>query len=354
MDSYVASAASIRDAFGEVGDDELAFVAQRCLDAGAWDHALALCDALGARENAPGVVLCRAIATFLSGEHDAAFAAVDRLLERPPRSLSALSVKAEMQLRAGRGEAARQSLLELVERYPDYPRALGLLASAFMPGPHYREVLARMHELTKPRCYLEIGVDTGATLALAARSEQAVGVDPAAVPLADRLPHHVRLFREESDVFFDRARESVFGARRVDLVFIDGMHRFENALRDFASAESWAHAGATIVLHDCVPIVARTATRERTTKFWVGDTWKLVPALAAYRPELKLTTLLTPPSGLVVVRRLNPGSRVLHERRDEIVARFSELEYARAPGDFAPELNAVPCNEAGLALALKA
>jgi hypothetical protein len=99
--------------------------------------------------------------------------------------------------------------------------------------------------------------------------------------------------------------------------------------------------------------VARAAARERSTKFWVGDTWKVVAALATYRPELKVTTVLAPPSGLVVVRRLNPGSSVLRERLDEIIERFLPLAYERLPGDFAPELHAVPNDEAGLALALR-
>jgi hypothetical protein len=198
-------------------------------------------------------------------------------------------------------------------------------------------------------------VDTGATLALAHAAELAVGVDPAEVSGAGRLPPNVKLYRETSGEFFARrTRDAVFGSRRVDLVFIDGMHRFENALDDFVHAESWCHAGGTIVLHECVPILARTAARERSTKFWVGDTWKLDPALARYRPELKLTTVLAPPSGLVVVRRLNPAAQQLAAERERILERFLPLEYERAPGDFAPELNAVPNDDAGLALALRA
>jgi tetratricopeptide (TPR) repeat protein len=354
-DSYVAPAAAIREAFGELSADELVFMAQQCLELGASEHALALCDALAGEEVTPGIALCRAVAQFLAGDRETALEAVDRLLALPRKPLPALGVKAEMLLRAGDRDGARATLLELVERYPDYPRALGVLSTLFLPGPHYRDVLARIHQLLRPRCYLEIGVDTGATLALAERSELGVGVDPADTPLVKRLPPHLRVFREESDRFFaERQRDSLFGSRRVDLAFIDGMHQFEQVLRDFANAESWAHAGGTIVLHDCVPVVARTAARKRATKFWVGDTWKIVPALAAYRPELKLSTVLTPPSGLVVVRRLNPGSSVLRDRFDEIVEHFAALEYERAPGDFAPELNAVPNDEAGLALALKA
>ena len=124
-DSYVAPAAAIREAFGELYADELVFLAQQCLELGASDHALALCDALAGEDATPGIVLCRAVAQFLAGDRETALAAVDRLLELPRRPLSALGVKAEMLLRAGDRDGARATLLELVERYPDYPRALG-------------------------------------------------------------------------------------------------------------------------------------------------------------------------------------------------------------------------------------
>jgi len=351
-DSFVAPAAEIGEAFGELGADELVFVLQQCLETGAWDHALALGAALAEAAPTPGIRLCRAVATFLSGDAEGALSAVDELLAGARRPLPALSVRAEMLLRLGRRDEARGCLLELVNRYPDYPRAQGLLATLYLPGPHYREVLAKMHQLLRPKTYLEIGVDTGATLALAERSELAVGVDPVNA-VRVRLPQNAKLFQEASDEFFEkRRREAVFGSRRVALAFIDGLHRFENALSDFANIESWADPNGTVVLHDCVPILPRAAARERSTKFWVGDTWKLVPALRAYRPELKLTTVLAPPSGLVVVRRLNPGSRVLFERRSEIIARFAELAFERAPGDFAPELNAVSNDDSGLSRAL--
>jgi Methyltransferase domain len=351
-DSFVAPAAEIAAAFGALDADELVFVLQQCLEAGAWDHALALTDALERVEQTPGIRLCRAVATFLSGDTAGGLSAVDGVLAGGARPLPALSVRAEMLLRLGQREAARESLLELVGRYPDYPRAQGLLATLYMPGPHYREVLARLHQLLRPKTYLEIGVDTGATLALAGQSELAVGVDPVNA-LRVRLASNARFFEEASDEFFSkRGREAVFGARRVALAFIDGLHRFENALSDFANVESWSDPAGTIVLHDCVPILARAAARERSTKFWVGDTWKIVPALRAYRPELKITTVLAPPSGLVVVRRLNPGSRVLSERRNEILQRFLPLSFERAPGDFAPELNPVQNDESGLAQAL--
>lgn len=349
-DSFVAPPEAIRAAFAASEADDLTFVLRQCLELGAWDHALALSEAVGSE--APGVRLCRAVALFVAGKTAEALHVVGDLLESNPQQLSALAVQAQMLARTGDTAGAKRALLAVVDRYPDYPGAHGLLSTLSMPGPHYRDVLAQLHERLRPRTYLEIGIESGATLALARHSDRIVGIDPAEYPLQHALPP-ARIFREESDAFFARhSREQVLGTRRVDLAFIDGMHRFENALRDFSNTEQWAHAGATIVLHDCVPLTARTATRERATKFWVGDTWKVVLALTRNRPDLRVRTILAPPSGLVIVRRLNPGSSVLAARSEAIVEELATLEWSAPFGAVPAEFGALANDERGVAEAL--
>lgn len=326
---------------------EVVLLAQQCLQAGAWDQALAICEATGSLAE-PSVRLCHAVATFVGGDKSAALAELVEVLESHPEHLSARAVQAQMLARNGDRAGALPPLLELVERYPDYPGAHGLLASLLMPGPHYRDVLTRLHERTKPRTYLEIGVESGATLALARHSSTVLGVDPEPHPIKHPLPEGARLFHETSDAFFAaHSREGTLGTRRVDLAFIDGMHRFENALLDFAHCESWCHADSIIVLHDCLPLVKGTASRERATNFWVGDTWKVVLALAARRPELRIRTVPCPPSALVVVRRLNPGSNLLLREFSEISAEFAEAEWEHAPGQAPAAFNVVTNDEQG-------
>lgn len=266
-----------------------------------------------------------------------------------PEQLSALAVHAQMLARSGRRDEALLLVGRVIERFPDYPGAQSLLGALLLPGPHYRDVLARLHAELKPRAYLEIGVDTGATLALAGACDVALGVDPAEIRPAKPLPACARLFRATSDEFFAaHTAAEVLGSRRLDLVFIDGMHRFENALADFMHAEAWASATGTIVFHDCLPLHPVTASRERRSNFWVGDTWKVVMALSSARPDLRIRTIPCPPSGLVVVRRLNPSSTVLSARREEFVARFRELAWERSLGEFAPEFSLVTNDAAGI------
>jgi methyltransferase family protein len=353
-DSFVPSAAELRRAFASKSPAELVFFARQCLERGGYDQVLALAAALGARfEEEPSLALTLAVARFLAGERAGATAAVAAVVEQRPEDLNALSVLAEMRARQGDGAGAVAALARLVELYPDYPGTHATLAALLMPGPSYRDVLRAIHAALRPRTYLELGVAAGATLSLATGAEIAVGVDPVEAPLEHVLPAGARVVRATSAAFFaEQRRADVFGSTPVELTFVDGLHEFETALDDFLSAEAWSSAASTIVLHDCVPIARVTARRERATRFWVGDTWKAAWALARYRPELRIRTVLTPPSGLVVVRRLDPSAAA--ERRDfaRAKAELAPLEYPLGVGEWPAELHVVPNTPAGLAEAL--
>jgi Methyltransferase domain len=353
-DSFVPAPELIQGAFADASSADVLFFLRQCLERGGFDHALALGRALPALcDSEPALVLTLAVARFLGGERPEAREAVLGLLRERPTDLNALAVLAEMDARSGKPDAAVEHLTRLVERYPDYPGAQASLAALLMPGPPYRDVLSGIHAALRPSTYLELGVAAGATLALATTATIAVGVDPVPAPLEHVLRAGARVVHETSDAFFaERTRASVFGERPVELVFIDGLHLFEQALRDFMNAERWCAEGSTIVLHDCVPITASTARRERSTRFWVGDTWKAAWALARHRPDLRLRTILTPPSGLVVVRRLDPSSASLQQDFDAIVAELGPLTYPLSPGQWPEPLHVVANTPAGLTEAL--
>ena len=332
---------------------ELVLLAAQALRVGSLEQAASVCDAwTGAPE--PALQLTRAAALFGLGEQRPAIELVEQVLAASPEHLVALFYLAQMAQQTGDPTRATELLLRVLERFPDFPGAQGALASMRLPGPPYRAVLRRLHELQKPRNYLEIGVESGATLALARAAERAVGVDPDQDKLRPELvPPCARVFHTTSDAFFrEHTLASCFGGKPVDLAFIDGMHWFEYALRDFINVEAWSGPETVVVLHDCLPVFPLTASRERRTRFWVGDVWKVVSILRQYRPELRIKIIATAPSGLCVVRGLVPGSRVLSERFDEIVEAFKEAPYT-APALGAPEgFDLVPATEAGVAEAL--
>ena len=147
----------------------------------------------------------------------------------------------------------------------EYEAALGIdgglvrahlgLSKARLPGVPYGTWLSRFHELLRPAVYLEVGVATGRTIALAQPPTIAIGIDP--VPtLVVPVTAETHIFAEPSDAFFDERRlHRMLGDRRVDFAFVDGLHTFEQALRDFIT---WRRAAPT-------PRSSRSTTRSRWT-----------------------------------------------------------------------------------------
>ena len=203
-----------------------------------------------------------------------------------------------------------------------------------LPGAEYRHCLRQIHSTLRPANYLEIGCLDGETLALAGCP--AIGIDPAFKPRIAIGPEAraLFLFQVESDAFFARYDPARLLGQAVALAFIDGLHRIENALRDFIHVERCCAADGVIVLHDCVPLDrfmacrdqgdAVTRARSRRPAFWTGDVWKMLPILARFRPDLEVTVFNAPPTGLVLVRGLDPANRTLEREYEGIVAAWRE------------------------------
>ena len=203
----------------------------------------------------------------------------------------------------------------------------------WLDGPHYVEVLAALHERLKPASYFEIGTLYGQTLALARCAS--VAVDPAFQLSVDVQAgkSSCRLFEETSDAFFDRHDLTALFGGPVKLAFLDGMHAFAFLLRDFINTERHCRPGSAIVLHDCLPREAamtggpeRRAGPARYRGYWTGDVWKMVPLLRTLRPELSVTCLDAPPTGLVVCTGLDPDNRVLADAYEAILAEWSPVD----------------------------
>jgi hypothetical protein len=181
----------------------------------------------------------------------------------------------------------------------------GEMARQAFPGPEYRQWLVWFHEWLRPRYYCEIGVANGGTLKLVKPDTFVLGVDPAYV-IENPLTGWTRLFRMRSDDFFHSgAAAQALRGEKLDLSFIDGLHTFDQALRDFIGVEFYSKPGAVALFHDVLPVCEEVAARERKTGFWAGDTFKVLLALAQTRPDLRLALIPCFPSGLAIVTNLN-------------------------------------------------
>lgn len=348
--AYIPERAQIERLFSGGSEAEAVLLIQQIQRLSGPATAVVYCEA--ARDlgyGGTGLRLTEAIARAGTGELLRARALAEEILSASPGNLSALHLLAHISVASGDPTTGCDLFGRVVAECPEFPGAQAALAGLALPGPHYREVLARLHALLCPETYLEIGVETGVTLALAAECRIAVGVDPDPGALEVRLPSCARTHAMTSDAFFAaETRESAFGGRPVDLTFIDGLHWFEQALRDFVGAERLSAKESTIVLHDCLPVTDVSAERERRSTFWVGDTWKALECLLDARPDLRVRVVPAWPSGLVVVRNLDPRSTVLPRDMDVLVARYRDREEVHRPGKWPARYGIVSNDEAGL------
>mgnify|MGYP001823063315 CR=1 FL=1 len=188
----------------------------------------------------------------------------------------------------------------------------------------YAVTLGHVHEKLQPRGYLEIGVRKGGSLALA--SCPSVAIDPSP-DLSQPLPRHQRLYELTSDKFFDQHASKVLAGMHLDLVFIDGMHLFEFAFRDFINAERWASETTVIVIDDIFPNHPLQASRKRQSQVWTGDIWKLHQCLQENRPDLLLMPLDSSPTGLLIVAGLDPSNRTLSSQYNPLVRKYRDMNF---------------------------
>ena len=227
-----------------------------------------------------------------------------------------------------------------------------------LTGENYLNVLARLHSVLAPATYLEIGVDTGKTLALSRC--HAIGIDPEfrfqdmGIVRAIVAKPSVALYQMPSDDFFARFSPTTLFGGPIEMAFLDGMHRCEFLLRDFFNTERHCRRNSVIALHDCLPLEAPMAERDpdalavdsRRQGMWTGDVWRTALLLKRRRPDLQIIVLDAAETGLVLITNLDPGNTMLSDNHDQFVAEMMSwpLEEITLPGYCAemgvePELN---------------
>ena len=158
----------------------------------------------------------------------------------------------------------------------------------------------------RPATYVEIGILAGCSLAAVRPETLAVGIDPEPQP-DSRWPAGTRIFPLTSSQFFRKHDlRRMLGGKPVDFALIDGLHLFEQAFEDLCNLERYVAPAGVIALHDTIPLDRVTSARSRTTEFYTGDVWKIIPYLRQYRPELEVVTVTAAPTGLTLIRGLHP------------------------------------------------
>ena len=194
------------------------------------------------------------------------------------------------------------------------------------PGMGYWKVLKLMHRTIKPKIYLEIGIDRGQSFKLAGPQTYAIGIDPAP-KLQAGVQNNREIHTMTSDDFFMTSKKAIELEGRVDFVFIDGLHTYEQVLRDFINVEKLTHKKSVIIFHDVLPLDAQSSKKYRKTQVWTGDVWKILPCLSTYRPDLDLAIIPTAQSGLLVVTKCDSSSSILKRNLKDCVKEIDRLDF---------------------------
>lgn len=170
---------------------------------------------------------------------------------------------------------------------------------------HLHEFLAELHSVVQPKCYLEVGVQHGTSLKLATTADVAIGIDPFPIYLGGN-PREL-VYAMESDNYFQirKNRATMMNGviedrSSIDFGFVDGLHHYEQALRDFLNIEEYCHESSIIVMDDVLPRNWGEASRDMCPGDWAGDVWKAAEAIIQWRPELRTFLVNTQPTGTLL------------------------------------------------------
>jgi hypothetical protein len=255
------------------------------------------------------------------GDTSEAIRSIEKALAIDPGNLNANIEAARVFVRAGQPKRAILHSQQVLDQLPEFPGLQKLYSRCAFASTNYKDFLPLIHECLAPSVYLETGVQNGHSFEPARKAEIAIGIDPDLTKVPADFHDWGHLFETTSDDFFASGLyEKTCGDKRIDTAFIDGMHLFEYALRDFINMERRCHADSVVLIHDVIPLHSAAGARLRETSAWMGDVWKAIVALSRYRTDLEISVIDLGPSGLAVVRCLDPSNTVLSDKYSEIVA----------------------------------
>ena len=190
------------------------------------------------------------------------------------------------------------------------------------------------------RDYLEIGVHTG-YIFFRIKSTFKVAVDPGfefgsmgTWNKAFNFPYNLynKYFEITSDDFFLKHAKDVFKQTKPDIIFIDGMHEYQFALRDIENTLQYMPDNGVIVVHDCNPKSkeAGSSFKEFSENayggFWNGDVWKAILHLRCMRKDVNVF-VLDCDHGLGIITKKTPESTLPFTQAD--IEKFDYDDFAK-------------------------
>nr|WP_231997191.1 class I SAM-dependent methyltransferase [Mycobacterium sp. 1245111.1] len=233
-----------------------------------------------------------------------------------------------------------------------------------LPGANRIRAVQRALDGRVSPVYLEIGVSKGQAFRRITADEK-IAVDPAfrlterTRRLADVKARATHYFEMTSDSFFEE-RAAFLAERPIDVALIDGLHTYEQVVRDVENTVRYLKDDGVIFLHDCNPAFELIGRRAETWEdfvaqqkgplvigIWSGDVWKSIVYLRSLRRDLRVAVLKCD-MGVGVVRKGIPESPLTYTP-----AQIEDLSYSDLAADRKNLLNLRPPSYLGEFLAAR-
>lgn len=181
---------------------------------------------------------------------------------------------------------------------------IGSLDFKFDDKPHRSEVIQKIIDHKKFNTYCEIGCFSN-ELFNKIEIKNKVGIDPVSGGTV----------KTTSDLFFKDNKLNF------DIVFIDGLHHYEQVKKDINNSLRFLNLGGIILLHDCLPSNVFDQAVPRCTYNWNGDVWKAFVEIRC-KEDLDSYTLYADQGIGIIFKRTNKN--LLNLKIDN----FSKLKFS--------------------------
>ena len=198
---------------------------------------------------------------------------------------------------------------------------LGNIGFNFDDKPNRQDIIQKIIDIKKFKTYLEIGCDNDELFNFI-KCEKKIGVDP----------EKGGNIRSTSDNFFKK--NNLF----FDLIFIDGLHEFDQVCKDIENSLNFLSNNGVIILHDCLPNNVYQQIVPRCKRTWNGDVWK---AIVKYRTDDNLDIYTcNADSGLgIIFKRKNKN------KLEKKMNNFKNLKFREFFYDHKKLMNLIEYNE---------
>ena len=152
--------------------------------------------------------------------------------------------------------------------------------------PSRIEIIQNIINREKYKSYLEIGCDNDENFSQVLIQNK-IGIDPL----------KGGTLRMTSDEFFKNNKKNF------DIIFLDGLHTYEQTIKDIDNSLNFLNEKGVILIHDCLPKKIWNQIVPRVYGHWNGDVWKAIVQSRTYEYADTYTCIADHGLGIIFKRK---------------------------------------------------